>query len=248
MGHASVVGVFEDCRFLRKTFTSKPWLTREQESDLAEKVKDGNTNAVNDLVVGNLRFVLNTVDRRYSDRARKLGIDIKDLYLIAAEALYEVARSGKFNPLRNYMFVTYAAMRVKKNLNSALASLRSGLKICHRKLPESICVDSLDSKMYEDGEEYYNANRDANQPPTQEYEVDKGITKKRLTESVASLDFKHRKVIELRFGINGYEFPHTLEQVKNLMGLKSVQRASQLEKEALRTLKYRIKREEVEFY
>ncbi len=90
-----------------------PMLTREQETDVAEKARDGDQRSRDLLVRSNLRFVV-TVARRY----QSYGLTMMDLINEGNLGLIKAAE--KFNPDRGFHFISYAVWWIKQSILFAI--------------------------------------------------------------------------------------------------------------------------------
>jgi RNA polymerase primary sigma factor len=92
-----------------------PRLTPDEERDLGRRIqRDGDEDALRQLVEGNLRFVVS-----YAKRYRGLGVSFLDLIHEGNLGLIEAAR--RFDPDRNVKFITYAVWWIRQALTHALS-------------------------------------------------------------------------------------------------------------------------------
>ncbi|MFO7587061.1 MAG: RNA polymerase sigma factor RpoD/SigA [Gemmatimonadota bacterium] len=90
-----------------------PVLEREEEAELARRIREGDAEALNRLVAANLRFVV-SVARRYADR----GVPLSDLVTEGNLGLMRAAR--RFDETKGVRFVSYAVWWVRQAILHAL--------------------------------------------------------------------------------------------------------------------------------
>ena len=91
---------------LLKEATEQTLLTVEQEVELANRIKQGDDEALMDLYNCNLRFVV-SVAKQYQDR----GLTMEELVEAGKEGL-KIA-SKKFDPSRKFKFISYAVWSIR---------------------------------------------------------------------------------------------------------------------------------------
>jgi RNA polymerase primary sigma factor len=91
-----------------------PLISPEEESRLAELIKQGNKQALNDLVTDNLRFVV-SVAKQYQYQ----GVSLSDLINEGNLGLLQAARL--FDPTRGFRFISYAVWWIRQHIIQSLA-------------------------------------------------------------------------------------------------------------------------------
>jgi RNA polymerase primary sigma factor len=99
--------------YIREIARFKP-LTPEQEKELGRRIREGDQEAIDQLVESNLRFVVH-----YAKRYRGLGMSYMDLIHEGSLGLMEAAK--RFDPDRNVKFISYAVWWVRQAIFHALS-------------------------------------------------------------------------------------------------------------------------------
>jgi RNA polymerase primary sigma factor len=99
-------------------------LTKTQERDLSIKIQSGDTSALNELVLHNLKFVVLLANKFIG-----MGINIDDLIQEGNRGLIEAAK--RFTPDKDTKFITYAQFWIRKYLNESIAHHGRTVRIPH---------------------------------------------------------------------------------------------------------------------
>ena len=105
---------------------SRP-LSREQEAELAARIREGDIEARNALVQANLRFVVD-VAKNYQNR----GLSFSDLSSVGNLGLLTAAE--RFDGTRGYKFISYAVWWIKQSILQAIAEHARTVRLPHNKL------------------------------------------------------------------------------------------------------------------
>ena len=124
----------DDSKVLRKyldDIARYPILTPERERELgrivqrAESTEDARREAIDELVRGNLRFVVS-----YAKRFHSPGISFLDLINEGNIGLIQAAR--RFDPERGVKFITYAVWWVRQAISNALSEQWGAIRLPHK--------------------------------------------------------------------------------------------------------------------
>lgn len=107
---------------LLKEATEQTLLTVEQEVELANRIKQGDDEALMDLYNCNLRFVV-SVAKQYQDR----GKSMEELIEVGNKGL-ELA-SKKFDPQRGFKFIAYAVWFIRASILAFLETSKNDLNL-----------------------------------------------------------------------------------------------------------------------
>lgn len=92
-----------------------PLLTVEEEKELAVRIKEGDSDALQKMVVSNLRFVV-TIAKKYRHCCHEM--DLLDLVNEGNKGLIEAAK--RFDPEKNIKFISYAVWWIRQAILHAI--------------------------------------------------------------------------------------------------------------------------------
>lgn len=237
-------------------------LTQKEEIDLAKRIKNGDSSAIEKLVTANLKFVI-SIAKNYQGQ----GLLLSDLISEGNYGLIKAA--NKFDHKRGFRFISYAVWWVKQSiiqgLNDNARTVRLPANVIHKlsylkkeiekfeyinerepiygeifdKDDETMellhfpkCA-SLNEPINEDGDELIELI-------SGDYVEDKLVVDERLknelNKTLEILDERERMIIECYFGINTLCAPMTLEAIGEKYDLTK-ERIRQIKEKSLRKLK-----------
>jgi RNA polymerase primary sigma factor len=100
----------------------------EEEKALALRIQKGDKKAENELILGNLRFVVSVV-KKYQNR----GLPLSDLINIGNIGLIKAAR--RFDYRKNFKFISYAVWWIRQQVLQALADQSRWTRVPLNKVP-----------------------------------------------------------------------------------------------------------------
>ena len=112
----------EPIRSYLKDIKSIPLLTAKQEIDLATRIRKGDEKAKRQMILSNLRLVIN-IAKRYSH----LGVPLLDL--IEEGNLGLMKAVTKYNPNKGFRFSTYGAWWIRQYITRAIANQGKTVRI-----------------------------------------------------------------------------------------------------------------------
>lgn len=195
-----------------------PPLSGEQEEDAFALMKVNSQKAREMLIVHNLRLVV-YIARKFEST----GIGVEDLISIGTIGLIKAVNT--FCPDRNIKLATYASRCIE---NEILMYLRKNNQRTEVSIDEPLNIDW-------DGNELLLSDVLGTDPDTINAHIEQEVERDVLLSAVSKLSDRERRIMEMRFGLNGFK-EHTQKEVATLIGI-SQSYISRLEKKIIARLK-----------
>lgn len=214
----------QKCYYINGPETLPPPLSKEKENEIMEELRQGNNQNRELLIVHNLRLVV-YIAKKFESKTTST----EDLVSIGTIGLMKAVRT--FNPEKNIKLATYASRCIE---NEILMHLR---KVNNMKgemsFDEPLSVDW-------DGNELTLRDVLGTEPDDVYENLEYDDEKRLLLDIVDALPEKERKLMVMRFGLDGGA-GHTQKQLADSMGI-SQSYISRLEKRILAKIKNEIER------
>jgi RNA polymerase primary sigma factor len=194
-------------------------LSADEEIELANRIKEGDTRALDRLVKHNTRFVV-TVAKKYQGR----GTPLLDLISEGNLGLIEAAK--RFDPERGVRFITYAVWWISRSI---LASIDDSIKNSHT---------SIDAPIGEEEADFTIAGLLKSDSPATDHLVEQESIKIQANRLLNQLGAREQEIIKSLFGIECRAMG--IEEAGRKFGLTQ-QRIGQIRDAALKTLQARVK-------
>lgn len=117
-----------------KDINKIPLLTREEETDLAIKAKNGDKAAKNRIVNANLRFVVN-VAKKYQNH----GLDLPDL--ISEGNIGLLTAIDRFDVTKGYHFISYAVWWIRQSILKAICEKSRAIRLPLNRANELVQIE-----------------------------------------------------------------------------------------------------------
>ncbi|WP_124727703.1 RNA polymerase sporulation sigma factor SigE [Staphylospora marina] len=196
-----------------------PPLTREEEEHLLELLPTGDPAARAMLIERNLRLVV-YIARKFENT----GINIEDLVSIGTIGLIKAVNT--FDPSKKIKLATYASRCIE---NEILMFLRR-----NNKIRSEVSFDEPLNTDW-DGNELLLSDVLGTDSDLIYRDIEDEVDRKILRTALSNLSDRERKIMELRFGLNGGE-EKTQKDVADLLGI-SQSYISRLEKRIIKRLR-----------
>lgn len=189
-----------------------PLLTREQEIEIANRIRKGDKKARKQMITSNLRLVVKIANDLYSGI-----VPLKDLIQEGNIGLM-IACDGRYDPKKS-KFSTYSPWYIKREMKKARHTQGRDIKTPRegKVSIEYLFLDAETKTAHSDngkngtaGETGHERMKDDSPLPSEIAEKSNNYAL--LRDSLSLLDEQERQVIEMRFGLNGYE-EYTLEEI-----------------------------------
>ncbi len=212
----------EDVFYITGGETLPPALTKEEETELLDRLRAGDDSVRQKLIERNLRLVV-YIARKFENT----GICVEDLISIGTIGLIKAINT--FDPYKNIKLATYASRCIE---NEILMYLRKNSNVrTEVSIDEPLNVDW-------DGNELLLSDVLGTENDVickgLEDEVDKSL----LNTALKRLSTRERRIMELRFGLKN-EKEKTQKEVADMMGI-SQSYISRLEKRIIKRLRTEI--------
>lgn len=242
-------------------------LSTEKEIELAKRIQEGDTKAIDELVEANLKFVV-TIAKEFQGQ----GLPLPDLI---SEGNYGLIKAAyKFDHTKGFKFISYAVWWIRQSilqsLNDNARIIRLPTNVVNKNqqlkkdiekfeflnerepiLGEEINEDGdilkkvatgsiiLNDKINEEGDELHELIEDKSFKQEENYYAVDDDVKNELNKTLSVLDKREREIIECYFGINIESEAMTLEAIGERFKL-SKERIRQIKEKAIRKLRHNV--------
>lgn len=242
-------------------------LSTEKEQELAKRIQEGDTKAIDELVEANLKFVV-TIAKEFQGQ----GLPLPDLI---SEGNYGLIKAAyKFDHTKGFKFISYAVwwirqailqslndnariIRLPTNVVNKIQQVRKDIEKFEflnereailgeevndkgdkfRKVATGSII--LNDKINEEGDELHELIEDISFKQEDNYYSMDAEVKIELDRILSVLDEREREIIECYFGVNIEGEPMTLETIGERFKL-SKERIRQIKEKAIRKLRHNV--------
>ncbi len=210
--------------YINGSETLPPPLSKKEETEIMQRIVNGDEKAREPLIVHNLRLVVYIAKKFETPSA-----GAEDLISIGTIGLIKAVNT--FSPEKNIKLATYASRCIE---NEILMFLRKASQ-----LKNEISIDEPLNTDW-DGNELLLCDILGSEPDTVNVNIENEIEKSLVLSAVSKLNKRESLIMQLRFGLNGYS-EHTQKQVADKLGI-SQSYISRLEKRIILQLKSELER------
>jgi RNA polymerase primary sigma factor len=132
-------------------------ITPDEEKDLVQRIKKGDSKSMHRLILGNLRFVV-SIARRYQGK----GLSLLELINEGNLGLYKAAK--RYDPAREVKFISYAVWWIRQSIQKALFEQVGAVRVPPNKLA---MVNRFKKALVQNGGDY---EKTISQPEFTDYE------------------------------------------------------------------------------
>lgn len=214
-----LLGMTEEVYYINGSQTLPPPLNAEEEKKVMADICAGVENAREPLITHNLRLVV-----YIAKKFETSGAGVEDLISIGTIGLIKAVNT--FCPTRNIKLATYASRCIE---NEILMFLRKSSQLKNEiSIDEPLNIDW-------DGNELLLSDVLGSDSDIVNRNIEQEAECYLLLDAVSKLGEREKKIMELRFGLNGNK-EHTQKEVADLLGI-SQSYISRLEKKIIDRLK-----------
>ncbi|MBM3263278.1 MAG: sigma-70 family RNA polymerase sigma factor [candidate division Zixibacteria bacterium] len=240
----------------------KALLTSEEEKTLARRIHEGYTEALDELVSANLRFVV-SVAKQYQNQ----GMELSDLISEGNIGLIKAAR--RFDETKGFKFISYAVWWIRQSILHALAEQSRLIRLPLNKVEELRKIERTLRERDRSPESVYGEGVSTDMPEMPEWAAtplsldaplgdqdafslmdrlsdqngilpDEAFMEDRLRSEIraalATLAPREGEVLDLYFGLNA-DRSYTLEEIGSRFGLTR-ERVRQIKQKAINKLRH----------
>lgn len=209
----------QSCHYINGPETLPPPLTREEETEVMDNIRNNVPNAREPLITHNLRLVVYIAKKFESP-----GAGVEDLISIGTIGLIKAVNTFRLE--RNIKLATYASRCIE---NEILMFLRKSTQ-----LKNEISIDDPLNVDW-DGNELLLSDLLGSEPDAVNRDIEMESEKHMLLRAVDRLPPREKQIMQLRFGLHAQK-EHTQKEVADELGI-SQSYISRLEKRIIGRLK-----------
>lgn len=209
----------ESCHYINGPDALPPPLSKEEEAQVMENIRNDVPGAREPLITHNLRLVVYIAKKFESP-----GASVEDLISIGTIGLIKAVNT--FRPERNIKLATYASRCIE---NEILMHLRKSSQ-----LRNEISIDDPLNVDW-DGNELLLSDLLGSEPDAINRDIEQEAERDMLLDAVGRLTPREKKIMKLRFGLDSTR-EHTQKEVADELGI-SQSYISRLEKRIIHRLK-----------